>query len=76
VDAHGYQSRTFDIRITEGETVTYREALDREAPPRPVAPAITHAEPRTMYVIPRCYAGDKPPSSDTNCDLTQLRTIR
>ena len=75
IEAAGYQPHAFDARIAEGQTVTYRRVLDpARAPQRasPPAPAVA----RTMYVIPRCYAGDKPPDPSSGCDLTKLRTIR
>ena len=74
VRAAGFQSRTFDIRITDGETVTYRQMLDREVPPP--SPPVARAVPKTLYVIPNCYAGDRPPAAGINCDRTKLRTIR
>jgi hypothetical protein len=106
IDAPGYESRTLDVRLSNGETTTYNQALERsgrdprsgtDVPPPPKAMArlaeagfaseggygtsVTPAVPgsavsKTMYVIPRCYAGDKPPDPGTNCDLTKLRTIR
>jgi hypothetical protein len=41
------------------------------APPRIVAP-------KTLYVIPRCYAGDKPPAArdlPAGCDIRDMRII-
>ena len=75
VEATGYQTHTFDARIAGGQTVSYRRVLDpAAAEPRatPTVPAVA----KTMYVIPRCYAGDRPPDPSTGCDLTKLRTIR
>ncbi|OFW00345.1 MAG: hypothetical protein A3I61_07080 [Acidobacteria bacterium RIFCSPLOWO2_02_FULL_68_18] len=54
----------------------------RAAPQPPVPPA-PPAAPRpgvvkTFYVIPRCYAGDRPPDPRAlphTCDLATLRTI-
>jgi len=82
VEARGFASHTFDVRIEDGQTVTHRATLDREAPePQPSGPSrgprpAPTGAPQTMYVIPRCYAGNKPPDPATRCDLTQLRTIR
>jgi hypothetical protein len=75
IEAPGYQPSTFDARIASGETVTHSQVLDPVASPSPVAP-IARGVARTMYVIPRCYAGDKPPDASSGCDLTKLRTIR
>jgi hypothetical protein len=74
--ANGYRTRAFDVRITPGDTTTYREDLERETPPAPLAP-VPVAAPRTMYVIPGCYAGDRPPSRTLphGCDRSKLRTI-
>lgn len=50
-------------------------------PPVPIAdvpPAPTRGGPKLFYVIPACYAGDKPPEADrlpSGCDITKLRTI-
>jgi len=77
LEAPGFATHTFDIRIDDGETVTQRVTLGRERAKAVEAQASAVAqEPKTLYIIPRCYAGDKPPSADTHCDLTQLRTIR
>jgi len=80
IEAPGFAAQTFHVRIPEGETVTHRATLDRPVPTAPAAslPSATIAgrEPRPLYVIPRCYAGDRPPDATTHCDLTQLRTIR
>lgn len=75
--APGYDTAAFDVRIFPGETTSYRRDLDlatRPAQP-PTPPA---ASPRTFYVIPSCYAGDRPPVRDQlrqGCDPTKLRTI-
>jgi hypothetical protein len=76
LEATGYQVLTFDVRITDGQTVSFSQVLDRATalPSRAVSPDPVVA--KTMYVIPRCYAGDKPPDASSGCDLTKLRTIR
>ena len=79
LEANGYASHTFDVRIADGETVTHRSTLDRDvtATSRQPAPVAAATQSKPMYVIPLCYAGDKPPDpATTHCDLTQLRTIR
>lgn len=66
--------------------VVYVPVLVREAPrpaPPPAAPpapppALMPGTPKTFYVIPRCYAGDKPPDPDAlppGCDIAALRVI-
>ena len=79
LEADGYVSHTFDVRVDNGETVTHRSTLDRgtTVASRQSQSIAAATQPKTMYVIPRCYAGDKPPDpATTHCDLTQLRTIR
>lgn len=77
LEADGYVSHTFDVRVADGETVTHRTTLDRDVTGTSrLSEPVAAAQPKTMYVIPRCYAGDKPPDPTTHCDLTQLRTIR
>lgn len=52
--------------------------LPRPAPPAERLPAAAPGHPKTFYVIPRCYAGDKPPERATlppMCDMAKLRTI-
>jgi len=48
-----------------------------DPPPAPVTsqPGV----PKTFYVIPRCYAGDRRPSADrlpAGCDIRLLRVIK
>lgn len=48
------------------------------APPPPPPPPPAPGVPKTFYVIPGCYAGDKPPDRDAlprGCDIRRLRTI-
>ena len=63
-------------RFVKRETAPIGEIPNRpSAPLQSVAPSAPVVA-RTMYVIPRCYAGDKPPDASINCDLSKLRTIR
>jgi len=75
--ATGYESVTFDVNIVANDTITYRTDLQSLSPAeKPVAPP--PGVPKTFYVIPNCYAGDKPPTSVTlpkTCDTTKVRTI-
>jgi hypothetical protein len=62
-----------DPRATPG-------AQTPSSPPAPAPPVPPSAPgtPKTFYVIPRCYAGDKPPERDAlppGCDVARLRTI-
>jgi hypothetical protein len=74
--APGYESVTVDVLIAPDETLFYRR--DLEALPRPVAAPPPPGMPKTFYVIPGCYAGDKPPRAERlppNCDAAKARTI-
>lgn len=77
IRADGYETATFDVRIDPNETITYRRELGKAEEPkqaRNVAPAV----PKTFYVIPKCYAGDKKPTADQlpkGCRASNLRTI-
>jgi hypothetical protein len=47
-----------------------------EAPPPP--PPMVPGPPKTFYVIPRCYAGDRPPPPGwlrPGCDRSKMRVI-
>lgn len=78
--AQGFDPLAFEVRIRADETVTYTRSLVRLTQRSPVAPAAIAARATlpTLYVIPRCYAGDKPPVASAlpaGCDLSQLRTL-
>jgi hypothetical protein len=64
------------VRIAADETLFYRR--DMQATARPVTPPAPPGVPKTFYVIPGCYAGDKPPQADrlpANCDAANARTV-
>jgi len=77
--APGYESVTVDVRIDPNDTRIYRaslEAATRREPPAPTV--VAAAPPRTFYVIPGCYAGDKPPKADRlrpGCNTSRLVTV-
>jgi len=71
--APGYEPLTIDVKITAGQTVTYRGALE------PLAAAAPRAnEPvghRTFYLIPGCYIGNVPPEDvklPPGCDVSRV----
>jgi len=76
--APGFVTLTFDVRVPANDTVTFTrelDPLDRE-PPRTAAPVeIPH---KALYIVPRCYIGDRPPLlSDlpSGCTLDDVRII-
>jgi hypothetical protein len=78
--AAGYETLTFSVRIEPNTILRYRGDMQRAgttkpaaaAPPAPVQAAVA----RNFYVIPNCYAGDKPPTGvlPKGCDVKKLQT--
>lgn len=62
IRAPGYQSISIDIRIDPGQTTFYRTDLTAVATTAVAAPTVA-ANPKTFYVIPGCYAGDRKPDA-------------
>lgn len=75
--APGYETLTFSVLIEPNRIVRYRGEMQpiatkpaaATAPPQPTAM-------KSFYVIPNCYAGDKPPTGvlPKGCDLKNLQT--
>jgi hypothetical protein len=75
--AAGYETLRFGVMIAPHETLRYRG--DMQALPARTAVLITPSQPpaaKSVYIIPNCYAGDKPPAAalPAGCDLKNLRT--
>ena len=72
--AAGYATLAFSVNIVANQTTRYRGDLQRIAAtvPLPAAPAA----PKTTYVIPNCYAGDRPPARPlpAGCDIKMMRS--
>ena len=76
IRAPGYQSISIDIRIDRGQTTIYRTDLT-SASVAPVVPAVA-AAPKTFYVIPGCYAGDRRPEGQRlpkGCQVSNLFSV-
>jgi len=74
--ADGYQPFVREIRIDPGETTLLRADLSPVAAPPAPAIASAPAPRRTFYVIPGCYAGDRPPRQDhlpPGCRVADVR---
>lgn len=74
ISAPGYETVSFDVFIAPNETVTYRRDLQAVASRERVT-ALPPGPPKTFYVIPGCYAGDKPPKSSPlprGCDRLEI----
>jgi hypothetical protein len=77
--APGYETITFSVRIEPNGLVRYRGDMPRAAskPAAAAAPAPPAAvSAKSFYVIPGCYAGDKPPAGalPKGCDAKKLQT--
>jgi len=77
--APGFEGATFDINIVVGQPARYRGDLPavRRIFIEPAAPT-TRRGPDTFYVIPGCYAGNRPPrerSLPRGCNIARTRAI-
>jgi hypothetical protein len=54
ISATGYEPVAVEVRVTPGQSITYRAALKALPPPAAVPPS-------TFYLIPGCYMGNVPP---------------
>jgi hypothetical protein len=88
LEAEGFQPASFDARIRPGDTLTLSPqltSLDRTGPRAAavsgavtVSNTVAPASPKTLYVIPRCYAGDRRPDPAQllpGCDPARMRVI-
>jgi hypothetical protein len=77
--APGYALLAFDVNIIPNETSRFRGDLQL-VPPQQRAPSATTASAviKKFYVIPNCYAGDRPPTGTlpAGCDRTKMREVR
>jgi hypothetical protein len=77
--APGYAVLAFDVNIIPNQTSRFRGDLQLLASPSPTPSAVTaSAAPRKYYIIPNCYAGDRPPTGalPAGCDRTKIREVR
>ena len=83
--AAGYETLAFSVMVEPNDTVRYRGDL-QPLNTKPTGSSISRSgirrvaeNPRArknFYVIPNCYAGDKPPSGTLpkGCDMKKLQT--
>ena len=77
LQAAGYETLGFSVMIAPNDIVRYRGDMEpRTAKPTIVVMPASPAAPRSFYIIPNCYAGDKPPSGalPKGCELKNLQT--
>jgi hypothetical protein len=77
LEATEYEKKLIEINITPGQPLRYRADL---TPVRRAAlTVIPSRPPETMYAIPGCYGGNKPPVAATlppGCDIAKVRVLR
>lgn len=76
LEAPGFDKKTIEITIRPGEPLRYR--FDMTAA-RTAAVTIVPERPETMYAIPGCYGGNRPPIAEKlppGCDIAKVRVIR
>ena len=77
LEAPDYEKKLIEINITPGHPLRYRAEL---TPVRRAALAVIPPRPpETMYAIPGCYGGNRPPvaaSLPPGCDIANVRVIR
>jgi hypothetical protein len=78
ISAPGFATLTFDVRVPENDTVTFSRELDPASASRPPAAAAVEIPHKAVYVVPRCYIGDRPPlpgDLPAGCRLEDMRVI-
>jgi hypothetical protein len=76
LEAPGFEKKTIEITIRQGEPLRYR--FDMSAA-RSTAVSIVPERRETMYAIPGCYGGNRPPVAANlprGCDIAKVRVIR
>lgn len=77
LEAPAYDKKTIEISITAGEPLRYR--FDMTPARRAEVTIIPPRPPETMYAIPGCYGGNKPPVParlPKGCDIAKVRVLR
>lgn len=75
ISAPNYETLSFEVNIVPSQTITYQGDL-QPVSYEPYVPAKAGA-PKTFYVIPGCYAGDRPPQRmalPQGCDISRLHS--
>jgi hypothetical protein len=77
IEAPDYEKNLVEISITPDRPLRYRVDL---APVRRAALAVIPPRaPQTMYTIPGCYGGNRPPVATNlppGCDIANVRVLR
>ena len=72
--ADGYATLNFDVRIAANQTTRYRGDLQKLTPPTAAVATVSPGLPKIQYIIPKCYAGDRPPQRalPRGCDISKM----
>jgi hypothetical protein len=76
VRASGYETLTIPVNISAGQPARFRG--DLTAVRTPPSNAVPPRGPETIYVIPGCYAGNRPPRESAlarGCDIARLHIL-
>ena len=76
LEAPGFEKKTIEITIRPGEPLRFRFDM---VPVRTAAATTVPERPETMYAIPGCYGGNRPPVAANlprGCDIAKVRVIR
>ena len=77
--ATDYGAVTFDVNIAPNQISRYRGDLQAPVTPPPAPPSAANAPAASQkyYVIPNCYAGNRPPAQPlpSGCSIAQMRVI-
>jgi hypothetical protein len=76
ITAPGFDTLTIDVRVPENDTVTFTRDLDPATnTPAPEPVTVPH---KTMYIVPMCFIGDRPPlpgDMPAGCRVEDVRVI-
>jgi hypothetical protein len=75
IKAPFHETLGFEVNIAPNQTITYQGDL-QPVSYEPYVP-LKAGEPKTFYVIPGCYAGDRPPQRTAlpqGCDISRLHS--
>ena len=76
--AAGYETSSFNVMIDPDNILRYRGDMRLLSTGPAIIVLPQPAGPKTLYVIPKCYAGDKPPTGTLppGCDRKNLQTYK
>jgi len=77
IEAPEYEKKLIEIVITPGQPLRYR--VDLTPVRRAALTVIPPRPPETMYAIPGCYGGNRPPVAAAlpqGCDIAKVRVLR